>query len=220
MSKFRIVLLALSVILGSYALASTIAETGALDRPVFPSDPAKIASSSAGEVRGWLQAVSPFRSDLETNHALIAALRAIQSAKSGPGTAASAAITDARARVRQALSIAPYNAELWLVLALLQARSDPRDPTLSEALKMAYFTAPNDARLMPVRLDTATLFDALADPDVKELARGDVRLMVTRQPQLKTAVISAYRRGSSLGRSFLEEAVQSIDPAFLPTLRG
>ena len=73
---------------------------------------------------------------------------------------------------------------------------------------------------MPLRLDTATLFNALADPDVKELARGDVRLMVTRQPGLRNAVVAAYRRASSLGKSFLEEAVQSVDPAFLPTLRG
>ena len=49
---------------------------------------------------------------------------------------------------------------------------------LIEALKMAYFTAPNDARLMAVRLDLATSFDALADPDVRELARGDVRLIL------------------------------------------
>ena len=91
---------------------------------------------------------------------------------------------------------------------------------LVEALKLAYFTAPNDARLMPIRLDTATSFDALADPDLKELVRGDVRLMVTRQPALKPAVVSAYRRASNLGKAFLEESVRSIDPQFLAILRG
>ena len=73
---------------------------------------------------------------------------------------------------------------------------------------------------MPVRLDTATLFNALLDPDLKELARGDVRLMVTRRPELRTAVVSAYRRASSVGKALLEDAVQSIAPSFLPTLRG
>jgi len=58
------------------------------------------------------------------------------------------------------------------------------------------------------------------DPDVKELVRGDVRLMVIRQPELKAAVVSAYRRASKLGKAFLEESVQSIDPSFLATLRG
>ena len=51
----------------------------------------------------------------------------------------------------------PYHAELWLALALLKAQKNPRDPMLIEALKMAYFTAPNDARLMAVRLDTGNI---------------------------------------------------------------
>jgi hypothetical protein len=220
LSRFRIVLMALALIIGSYAVVSAVAETTALDRPAFPSDPAKISSPWTGEVPGWLETLSPFRSDLESNHALIAALQAIQSGREKPATAKSAEHARTLARVRQTLSIAPYNPELWLALALLQAQRDPRDPALVEALKMAYFTAPNDARLMPVRLDIATLFDALTDPDVKELVRGDVRLMVTRKPELKPAVVSAYRRASSLGKTFLEEAVQSIDPSFLPTLRG
>jgi hypothetical protein len=73
---------------------------------------------------------------------------------------------------------------------------------------------------MPVRLDTATLFDALVDPDLKELVRGDVRLMLTRQGDLGKAVVAAYQRASSQGKAFLTEAVQSIDPSFLPALRG
>lgn len=220
LSSLRIVLVALALILGTYAFASAMAELGSLDRPAFPSEPAKITSPSTGEVPGWLETVSPFRSDLEANHTLIAALQAVQSAKQRPATGAPAENARARARVRRTLSIAPYNAELWLALALLQLQSDPHDPTLVEALKMAYFTAPNDARLMPVRLDIATSFDALGDPDVKELVRGDIRLMVTRRPELRSAVISAYRRASSLGKAFLQEAVQSIDPSFVPVLRG
>jgi hypothetical protein len=220
LSTVRIAMVALALVIGSYAFASTLAEIDSLDRPTFPSDPAKISSRWAGEMAGWVEAVSPLRSDLEANHALIAALQVIQSGKEKPTTAESANKARAQARIKQTLSIAPFNSELWLALALLQAQQDPRDPTLVEALKMAYFTAPNDAQLMPVRLDTATLYDALTYPDVKELARGDVRLMLTRQPELKAAVVSAYRRASSLGKAFLEEAVRSIDPSFLPTLRG
>ena len=147
-------------------------------------------------------------------------MQTFQTGQQRPAADQPARNDEARARIKSALSIAPYDAELWLVLALLQAQRDPRDPALTEALKMAYFTAPNDARLMPLRLDTATLSNALADADVKELARGDVRLMITRQPGLRNAVVAAYRRASGLGKSFLEEAVQSIDPAFLQTLRG
>jgi hypothetical protein len=209
---FRIMLVALALVLGSYTLASAVAEMGSSDQPTFPLDPASI-SSPPSRVPGWLEVRAPFRSDLEASHALAAALQAIQTGKKNtPG--ASIEVLRAQERVRQVLSIAPYNPELWLALALLQAQRDPRDPVLSEALKMTYFTAPNDAQLMPVRLDTATSFDALADPDTRELARGDVRLMLARAPELRTAVVSAYRRASNLGRAFLEEAVQSIDPSF------
>jgi hypothetical protein len=216
LNKFRILLAALALIVGCYTLASAIAETGSLDQPTFPLDPVAISAPSS-EVPGWLAALAPFRSDLEANFALVATLQMIQSTGK---TRSSDEIARALERGQRALSIAPDNPELWLALALLQAQRDPRDPLLSGAMKMTYFTAPNDARLMPVRLDTATRFDALDDPDVRELVRGDVRLMLTRMPALRTAVISAYRRASKLGKAFLEEAVQSIDPAFLSKLRG
>ena len=91
---------------------------------------------------------------------------------------------------------------------------------LIEALKMSYFTAPNDARLMAVRLDLATSSNALADPDVRELARGDVRLILLRRPELRPAVASAYRHASTLGKAFLDDAIRSVDPSFLAALRG
>jgi hypothetical protein len=216
---FRTFLMVLSLAIGIYAMSSGIAELSSLERPAFPSDPTRI-SLPAGAVPGWLETLSPFRADLESNHAFIVGMQTFQTGQQRPAADQPARNDEARARIKSALSIAPYDAELWLVLALLQAQRDPRDPALTEALKMAYFTAPNDARLMPLRLDTATLSNALADADVKELARGDVRLMITRQPGLRNAVVAAYRRASGLGKSFLEEAVQSIDPAFLQTLRG
>jgi hypothetical protein len=216
---FRTFLMVLSLAIGIYAMSSGIAELSSLERPAFPSDPTRI-SLPAGAVPGWLETLSPFRADLKSNHAFIVGMQTFQTGQQRPAADQPARNDEARARIKSALSIAPYDAELWLVLALLQAQRDPRDPALTEALKMAYFTAPNDARLMPLRLDTATLSNALADADVKELARGDVRLMITRQPGLRNAVVAAYRRASGLGKSFLEEAVQSIDPAFLQTLRG
>ena len=219
-NTFRIVLVVLALIVGSHAIASSFATLESLDRPVFPSDPTKSYSPAVATVPNWLETASPFRSDLESNYALIVALQDIQAGRERSTADQSARNSEARRRLKQTLSISPYNPELWLALALLQAQHDPRDPSLGEALKMAYFTAPNDVELMPVRLDTVTLFDALADPDIKELARGDVRLMLTRQVELKRAVVSAYRRASSLGKAFLEEAVQSIDPSFLPKLRG
>jgi len=220
LNNFRIALVALALVIGAYASASLLAEANSSDRPPFPSNPTNINASSARPMPKWAEAALPFRSDLESDQALIVALRALQAGSGRPAAEQSAESARADAKVRQTLSIAPYNSELWLALALLQAQRDPHDPVLVEALKMSYFTAPNDPQLMPVRLDTATRFDALSDPDLKELVRGDLRLMLTRQTDLKPAVASAYQRASGLGKTFLEESVQSIDPAFIPVLRG
>jgi len=213
--------MALALTIGSYAIASAITDLTALERAAFPTDAAKISSRWTGDVPWPLPTtLSPFGPEIESNHALIAALRAIELRQQGLATVGSTKHVDVLGRVRQALSISPYNPELWLALALLQAQRDPHDPVVVEALKMTYFIAPNDARLMPVRIDLAGRFDALALPDVKDLVHNDVRLIMTRQPQLRSSIVSAYRRASALGKTFLEYAVESIDPSFLATLRG
>jgi hypothetical protein len=217
LTSFRIALVAISLTVGVYSMASILADMGAPERPKLPSDPTKLNAPAAAEPSSWAHAISLYRSDLETTYALTVALHALRSGKEKL-----AGQSDENDRVqntvKQALAIVPYDSELWLALALLQAQRDPRSPLFADALKMSYFVAPNDPLLMPVRLDTTTLFDALSDPDLKELALGDLRLMLTRKTDLKTAVISAYRRASSLGKKFLEESVRSIDPTFVPML--
>ncbi|MGY4291798.1 hypothetical protein ACVWXO_011064 [Bradyrhizobium sp. LM2.7] len=219
-SKFRILLTALALIIGSHAIVSAIAEATALERATFPADASRISSRWTGDVPSLLTALSPFRSELESNHALIAALQAIQSGQQKPATVRSTGHADAVDRVSRTLSISPYNPELWLALALLRAQRDPHDPVVVEALKMVYFIAPNDTRLMPVRIDIASRFDALAIPDVKDLVRNDVQLILTRRHESKWALVSAYRRASNLGKAFLEDAIGSIDASFLAALRG
>ncbi|WP_143273822.1 hypothetical protein [Bradyrhizobium canariense] len=219
-SRFRILLMALALTVGSYAIVSAVAEVTALGRTTFPIDAAEFGARWAGDAPSLLGTRSPFGSELESNHALIAALQTIESGRHWPTILRSTAHTDALSRVRRTLSISPYNPELWLALALLQVQRDPHDPIVVEALKMAYFVAPNDARLMPARIDMATRFDALALPDVKDLVRSDVRLILIRRPGSRSALVSAYRRASKLGKTFLEDAVKSIDSSFLATLRG
>jgi hypothetical protein len=121
--------------------------------------------------------------------------------------------------IKEVLRQAPYRSELWLVLATLQTQRKTGNKQIIEALKMSYFTAPNDAELMPLRLYTATRSDALADGDLKELARGDIRLMLIRRSDLRGAVSSAYFAGTDVGKTFIEEAVQSIDPKLAGLLR-
>ena len=216
-SRTRIVLIILALATGCYGAASLVADAIALDRPDFPKDLTK-GSPIVPAGPDWLGPVFPFRSDLEANQTFSAALDAIQNGK--PGDRAGTGDGPLRIRIARVLAFAPYDSGLWLSLALLEMRRDPNSPATVEALRMAYLTAPNDARLMPVRLEVATRSDALVDPDLKAFALGDVRIMLTRSPGQKEAVVSAYRGASSRGRAFLDEAAQSIDPALLRTLHS
>lgn len=185
----------------------------ALNRPDFPKDPTKANLNSDAPVE-WIGTISPFRSDLEGNQALVLALQAIPQARIRANNEL------ARSHLKHALSLAPYDAELWLALAVLEAGQDPDGPGAIESLKMSYLTAPGDARLMPLRLASVTQFDALASPDLRDLAQGDVRLMLTRQPDQTPALVSAYRQASGRGKEFLKGAIRTLDPARLRTLSG
>lgn len=212
----RAALTGLAIFIGAYGFAVPLAQMIASERPKFPRDPHQAIAPSRAMPR-WASLLAPFDSSILGSHALNLAFQAIQDGQSANG--ASTENDLARSQLRNALAKTPYDGELWLALALLEAQRDPSGPATVEALRMAYFTAPNEAELMPMRLDTATRFDALADPDLRELVQGDVRLMLTRQPDQNAAVLAAHRRASSRGKAFLEEAVQTIAPAFLIRLR-
>jgi hypothetical protein len=126
----------------------------------------------------------------------------------------------ARDNVRSALKIGPHDSRLWLVVALLEARSNSGGALLAESLKMSYLTGPNQADLIPLRLQTATSNNALDDSDLAELARSDVRAMLTQLSQQRPMLLDDYARASGVGKKFLEESVGKVDPGFLVTLRG
>lgn len=215
----RSLLFALAAAVGASTLSLLIADFGAAKRPLFPTDPVNSGPLAAPDPPSW-QALLPLVSDVEADHALIAAFKAMGSTGGKQPPRDAAEQNRAISRIKQSLSTSPSDAELWLALAILEARRNPSDLGPAQALKMAYFTAPNDDQLMPARLQTATSSELIADPELKELVRGDVRLMISRRPSQVDAVILAYRRASKLGKDFLEETIRSIDPSVLPTVRG
>jgi hypothetical protein len=215
---FRVTAMVVAVLMMLYSSASLFSEVFSLRRPLLPADPSKIAFQPIELTARWAAAVSPLRSDLDANYAMTLALLALRPDNAALSAPQVQKYAEAQESVVGVLEAAPYNSALWLALALLQR--NPKGRQIIEALKMSYFTAPNDAQLMPLRLFAATHSDALSDSDLRELARGDVRLMLTRKADLKTAVVSAFQSASSLGKTFLEESVRSIDPALIPLLRS
>jgi hypothetical protein len=217
-NSFRIAAIVVAVLMALYSFTSLFSGFFSQRRPLLPADPPKIASQQIELTARWAVSISPFQADLDANYAMTLALQALRPDNAGRSAVRVQESVEARENVVSVLKAAPYNSALWVLLALLQAQRSLGGQPIIEILKMSYFTAPTDARLMPLRLYAVARSDALSDPDLRELVLGDVRLMLTRNAHLKAAVVSAYQHASSLGKTFLEESVRSIDPTFVPVL--
>jgi hypothetical protein len=159
--------------------------------------------------------IAPFRADLKADYAIALAGQAIQSANGGQ----SEKISMAENAATSALKIGPHDSRTWLALALLQARNNPVDPRIAGALRLSYLTGPNRTELIPVRLRTAASGTSLSDTDLSELARTDVRAVLTQFPDSMQVLGSSYAAASEIGKRFLEESVRTIDPKFADALR-
>jgi hypothetical protein len=122
--------------------------------------------------------------------------------------------------VKTALGIGPHDARMWLTLALLRAHGNLGDASIVEPLKMSYFTGPNQAELIPPRLDLVSGISAIGDPDLQELAASDVRAILTRFADLRPLLVAAYARGTTSGKKLLDDSVKTVDPTFVSTLHA
>ena len=126
-------------------------------------------------------------------------------------------VEHAREVAHRALTLAPYDARVWLVLAGIDSRLGQK---FAASLRMSYYTGANEAKLIPWRLHLAVNSQALAERDFQELVRHEIRTIITRKPELKPAILAAYRDASPTGRQFLEETLEESDPTLLATLRA
>jgi len=212
--KFRLFALLVFVFVEGLSISNLVAE---FLRPVASPLRSQIIiapTPDQAEATGRASAIAPFRSDLRADYAEALAGQAF---KSAPGAQSDETAQNA---VKDALKIGPHDSRMWLVLALLQARSNLGNSLIVESLKMSYLTGPNRAELVPARLDAVTLHQSLNDADLKELASGDVRIILTQLPDQRQALVNDYLRASSIGKAFLEERARTFDPKFADSLRS
>jgi hypothetical protein len=214
--KFRLLVLIIFVFVGGLSISSLAAEFLRPAPSPLPSRTSTAPTSNQISSAGRASAIAPFRSDLKADYAMALAGQTLKSEYTGQPQSDE----PAQNAVKYALKISPHNSRTWLVLALLQARSNLGDSLIAESLKMSYLTGPNRAELIPTRLDTVTLGNALNDADLNELARGDVRAILTQFPDQRQALVNDYVRGSSIGKTFLEQSARMFDPKFADTLRS
>jgi hypothetical protein len=137
-----------------------------------------------------------------------------------PSSNAALAVTldQAHARLEKSIDYAPHQADVWVLLAGLAARYQWPDFNVTEALKMSYYTGPNDGALMPLRLRLAAQSETLDDTELREFVRRDLRLLLASQR--KSVVSETYDAASPAGKHFIQGAVSEIDPPSLGLLRA
>jgi len=84
---------------------------------------------------------------------------------------------------------------------------------------MTYYTGPNEIKLIPSRLLLAVTLPAISDKDFQELVARDLRIIVNRKPDLKPAILNAYRSATPEGQQFIRDTLKELDSNLLSNLQ-
>ncbi|OYU92184.1 MAG: hypothetical protein CFE29_05070 [Bradyrhizobiaceae bacterium PARB1] len=118
------------------------------------------------------------------------------------------------------LHYAPHRSDAWLMLASTCERLKLSTCNIGAFLKMSYYTAPDEPRLLLLRLAQALrIKDISGDDELVDMIRRDIRFVLTRSANLRPALISAYRTASPAGRLLVEQTVTPVDPGYMTMLR-
>lgn len=182
---------------GRSSLSSVVSTAAA-----WPNAISKPASVVAAREDLWIRGGSRFSSD--------SALAAGEQRTALPVT------SDGFAR---ALRSSPLRGDIWLMLAATSKHNSSQSSTAA-MLKMSYYTAPNDLDLLPLRVSVALATDAVVrEPELRELIKRDVSLVVRHRPALRPALVTAYRSASADGKIYLEGLISELDPTYLDQVR-
>lgn len=213
--SFRLCVTIFAMILGLQAAWLLSAELMRASLPYFPSDKSEIEFVSLQRNRaaaaawvGWL------RGDLWADYALTADSRLLNV------VGARAANDKTELVSERALAVAPYDSRLWFLLAAINAQSGWKNEKTLAQLKMSYYTAPNDTRLIQLRIPIALQSQAIGDEEIQGMVAHEIRGLVLHKPELKPIIAMAYRGASSAGRRFIEKKLDDLDRKFLIELQA
>jgi hypothetical protein len=121
-----------------------------------------------------------------------------------------------RAGAKQALAYSPHDARLWLVLAAIDARLQTPSEQAAAALKMSYYTGPNELRLIPLRLLVAVRPGVLADSELQQLFLNELRVALNRNGELQQAIVGAYREADPAAKRLIDDIVPAEQHSNVP----
>jgi hypothetical protein len=126
--------------------------------------------------------------------------------------------TGVRPALERAARFSPANSEVWLALALASERFDWLDQRTAAALKMSYYTGFNTAALVAPRLQLLARTDSARDPELGDILRRQIRLIVTRASALNPAITQAYATATPANRQLIEAELRESQPDLLRLL--
>lgn len=218
--RIRYFALAYSAILALLAIWLFLAE---ISRPALPwflvDRAAAAAGASSRNDAKWAARFGLVRGALWTEYAMTYADLFWLNA-SGESLASSHVLDQARIAAERAVTYAPHEARAWLLLAAFESQSDSLKARSAADLKMSYYTAPNEAELMPMRLATALQPSAIGDEEIRQLTTAEIRARLAHRPELKRVIATAYRDAPPPGKRFLEATLAALDPDLLSSMRG
>jgi hypothetical protein len=183
--------------------------------PYFPADAkeAAIFSDARGFAVGAAN-IGRIRGDLWTAAAVAEAAPLLFAEHTGADN--KDALQQARDTASRAAYLSPHDSRNWLLLADLDSRLEQSSPKATEALKLSYYTAPNEFALAPLRLAVAARVSQ--DEELQGLVQSEIQRILLKRPNLKPAIASAYRSAIPASRAIFEATLKDADPAFLATL--
>jgi len=177
----------------------------------FPTDAARAANAAQDRsAAAWAARFGVLRGDLWAQAALTYADLAWVEGDAAR-THAPEVFDTARSIAETAATAAPHDGRMWLLLARLESRMDWVTRRGASLLRTSYYTAPNDAALVPLRLATFGRLDASGDEDLRQLVRREIANVVNKRPELKGAIVAAYLEALPAGKGFFEDVLRDID---------
>jgi predicted small integral membrane protein len=221
-SFFRSVIFAVAILTGIFGVWILAAELISPRMSYFPANrDDAIALNAVRNAAATAAQVGIVRGDLWTAAAIARAATVMFGTTSNSTEQPSRAeIENMRATADRAAKLSPHDARIWLVLAALDFRLGGNNTQTTEALKLSYYTGPNELSLGPLRLLIAVSSNASSDEDVQNLVPLEIERIVMQRPDLKPAIAIAYRNALPKGREIIESALVETDPKFLATFTG
>jgi hypothetical protein len=218
-TRLRLLMLAFALVLGFQGMWIILPET-IRPGPIHLSFDAQAAALAKPQrtKAAWAASLGSVRGELWADNALTYA-DLIWTGNTNNKDASDRLEQEARASAERALTYSPHRADVWLLLAAFASRFDGTALQAASALKLSFYTGSNEIYLIPLRLFVTFRSQALDDVELQEMVRRDIRIAITRKPDMKPALIIAYKNASPENRSFVEQAIAEVDATFLASVR-